>query len=126
VAGVVNKATLRAVLRAIAAGEISRTDAAERLGVSERTVNRKMKEAEVERPPSPAHAARAAAASRRAERKENAAGVRDGELTPEQAAENADVHVRTIYRWLNRLEMAEKAKNTRKTTQKRGKRTRND
>jgi transposase len=104
--------TLKAIMQRIADGKISRADAADRLGVSERTVNRLMQKHEVKRPPSPVHEQRAAAAARRARKREAAEQHLAGKLTIEEAAERADVSERTMYRWKNRLQNAQKPKKT--------------
>lgn len=106
--------TLAAVMRHIAEGSISRVDAADKLGVSERSVNRLMRKHGVERPPSPVHAARAAAAERRERRRGAAEKVMLKKLTVEAAADAAKCHPRTIYRWKNRVESEQKALKTKR------------
>jgi transposase len=111
--------TLNAVMKSITEGSISRADAAERLGVSERTVNRLMRARGVERPRSPIHAERLDAAQRRALKEAAAHAVVAGEGSHEAAAEAAGCSVRTIYRWISRLERQKTTRKRRKTPGKR-------
>ena len=113
-----NRKRLASVLAQIAKGVISRADAAEALACSERSVNREMQNAGVTRPASPVHRARAAAASRREAKQCAAREVIEGSRTPEQAAKAAETSVRTIYRWVERLNSAEKVRKTREKRRK--------
>ncbi len=99
-----NKRTLKYVMRSIAAGMISRASAAARLEISERHVNRLMKEHGVARPPSEAAQLRAGrrllAQARRVLRAQEVAAVLEGRRTLEQAARAGKCSVRTMYRWV--------------------------
>lgn len=108
---------LRRVLEQIELGKVSREDAATKLDVSERTVNRLMLKHGVERPTkvSPAHAAREAAAKRRAAKLVVMERAAAGGISVAEAVKLAKVHERTVFRWLARL------KNSAKTTKKRRK-----
>jgi len=90
------------ILEKIAAGALRRSDAAERLGVSERHLNRLMKAHAVTRPPSPAHARAEDAEIRRQVRQAAALAVHNKEMTIESAAEAAGCSERTLYRLLER------------------------
>lgn len=94
-------AKLTVVLRQIAKGEISRGDAAETLGRSEREVNRLMRKHGVQRPASPVHAQRAKALAAREAKT----------LAAEEVIAGSDINlaakgvcsVRTLYRLVGRL-----------------------
>lgn len=94
-----NLTLLGKVLRRIAAGELSRQQAALELECSERQVNRLMRRYGVERPAGPVPAAREAAAARRATKQKKIEAALARSLPPVKAADVAQVSVRTIYRW---------------------------
>lgn len=93
---------LAAILEKIAAGKLRRDDAAAKLGISERHVNRLMKAHNVARPPSPAHARAEEAEVRRQVRQAAALAVHNREMTIESAAKAAGCSERTLYRLLER------------------------
>jgi DNA-binding NtrC family response regulator len=93
---------LAAVLDNIGQGKVSRSDAAEKLDISERHLNRLMKAHAVTRPPSPAHARAEDVEIRRQVRQAAALAVHNREMTIESAAEAAGCSERTLYRLLER------------------------
>lgn len=95
---------IAAVMSAIADAKITRKQAAKRLGgISERHVNRLMKEHKVRRPPGKSRE-RAAEAQKRREWKVRAArAVIAKEYGVESAASAAGCSVRTMYRWIARI-----------------------
>lgn len=96
------------VLGRISKGRLSRSQAAVTLAVSERHVNRLMRQNKVRRPPSPVHAARAAATARRLRRLHAAVAVSQGRRSLKQGANDAGVSERTLYRWLKKLKKRQK------------------
>jgi CRP-like cAMP-binding protein len=115
-----NQSILKAVLKKIANGVISRGDAAAKLQCSERSVNRLMEKHRVRRPPSPVHEQRLLADARREKRTGAAWSVLNKVMTAEEAAESADCSIRTIYRWVKKLEkQAETAQKRAKSSKNR-------
>jgi hypothetical protein len=116
--------TIKAVMNAIARGEISRAVAAERLGgISERHVNRLMVVHNVTRPRSQAaeerEDARALSEERRQMKDDNAEACAAGRQSIEEAAVNAGCSERTMYRWVARIKKhAVSSKKRRKATKK--------
>jgi transposase len=110
-------------MKAIAANKLTRREAARRLGISERHVNRLMRAKDVRRPRGEARErreeARAAAEERRSMRLDNAARAAAGRQSLAEAAVNAGCSQRTIYRWVARL------RNTRKRPRKSSKASKN-
>lgn len=112
--------TVKAVMRAIAAGEMSRWEAARKLGgISERHVNRLMNLHGVKRPPGETRGRRLIAQMRREAKVRAARAAVAGEATLGQAANAAGCSERTLYRWIQRV------KNRSETKQKRRKTARN-
>jgi len=95
-----NPILLEKVLKNIAEGALSRDEAADRLDCSARQVNRMMRRYGVRRPASPVHAARAAAAKRKAVKREKIEQALARGYPAEKAADRAGVSIRTIYRWM--------------------------
>jgi transposase len=95
---------VQAILKQVAAGTITRTDAAKALDISERQLNRIMRRHNVTRPPSKVHAAREAAGLRKQIRLAAAIAVVNNEMTIEQAAAESDCSERTIYRYMDKLQ----------------------
>jgi hypothetical protein len=113
------KAPTADVLRQLGKGVLKRYEAAELLDCSERQVNRLMRQYGVTRPASPIHDAREASAKRRADRITVAQKVVDGKFSPEEGAKQADVSVRTLYRYMAKLKKT--SKNSAKAAKKRRK-----
>lgn len=99
-----NTGRLREVLLAISKGEIMRKAAAKRLGVSERQVNRLMRAHGVARPASDAHERRLTARMRREAKERAAKAVALGVHSIENAAMQAGCSVRTMFRWVVKLQ----------------------
>lgn len=94
-----NKPQLPKVLRQIARGEISRGQAAKKLGATTRTVNRYMKAAGISRP-EPAYLKRRKIARTRKEFKAQMKNKTTG-LSIEAIMKVAGISRRTAYRWQN-------------------------
>jgi transposase len=91
------------ILRRIASGDLKRYEAAAELGVSERQVNRYMRRYNVARPKGRVPDLRAQAKKRREAKEAAAKKAVAGQLSVEAAAKQADVSVRTMYRWVEKL-----------------------
>lgn len=92
------------LLDLIAKGRIQTKEAAARLGVSERTLNRTMKARGIARPPSIKRRQRAKAAENRARRADNAQLVVERKVKVAVAAKRAGCSERTIYRYKKKIE----------------------
>lgn len=99
---------LEAILDRIASGEISRSDAAAKLEISVRHVNRLMRARGVKRPESPTHQKAAEVEVKRQVKQAAAYAVFNGEMTIEDAAQQAECSERTIYRLLETIHGAPK------------------
>jgi AraC-like DNA-binding protein len=96
-----NEKALR-LLQKYADRVLSRGEVAQMLGVTERQVNRYMKDHGFERQPSPSALDRELAAKHRLARQTAAEMVLEGKLTITDAARRAGCSERTIYRYLKR------------------------
>lgn len=100
----VNTRRLPVVLRELKTGAISRSAAADALGVSERQVNRLMKLHGVERPRGRAHERKLTAEQRRENKRRHALSVIEGVYDEAYAANCAGCSTRTMYRWVKRIQ----------------------
>jgi hypothetical protein len=101
-------------MRQIAAGSITRADAAARLRVSERHVNRLMRAHGVSRPAGKAHERRVTAQAHREAKERAARGALQGVHSLENAAMQAGCSLRTMYRWVKKLKNAVKMSKKRR------------
>lgn len=92
-----------AILLEYAGRVITREEAAVRLGVTERQVNRYLRMSKIARAVSDSRTERTQAEKRRLAREQAAQAVLDGKINEKQAALRAGCHVRTIYRYLEKL-----------------------